>query len=80
VTKQNRGAQRGITVILVIGFGQFFVGLRVNAILNVGTVDSDENNLSAALDSDLGMWIGWNVLKFYRRRCGSRNRTFLSCS
>src|SRR5580704_185736 len=60
--------------------GQFFVGLRVNTILNVRTVDFDENNLPTALDCDLDMWSGWNVFKFYRRRCGSGSLTFLSCS
>jgi len=80
VAKQNRRAQRGIVIILVTGFGQFFVGFRVNTILNVRTVDSDENNLPTALDSDLDMWSSWNVFKFYRRQCGSRSLTFLSCS
>jgi hypothetical protein len=80
VAKQNRRAQRGIVIILVIDFGQFFVSFRVNTILNVRTVDSDENNLPTALDCDVGMWSGWNVFKFYRLRCGSRSLTFLSCS
>jgi hypothetical protein len=66
-------------VILVICFGKFFEGLRINAVLDVRTIDAKKDDLPAALDRELGIWIGWNILKLYLRRCGSWNLTFLSC-
>jgi hypothetical protein len=61
------------------GFGQFFESLRINAVLDVRSINSDENDLPSALDRELGIWTDWNILKFYLRGCGSRNLTFLSC-
>src|ERR1700685_324033 len=66
VTKQNRGAQRGIVVILVIGFGQFFESFRINAVLDVRTVDAKKDDLSAPLDGQLCSGTEGYVLK----RCG----------
>jgi hypothetical protein len=64
---------------LVICFGQFFESLRINAVLDVRAIDAKKDDPPAALDRELGIWTGWNILNFYFRRCGSRNLTFLSC-
>jgi hypothetical protein len=51
-------------VILVICFGQFFESLRINAILDVRTIDAKKDNLPAALDRDLGIWTGGTSSSF----------------
>jgi hypothetical protein len=53
VTKENRGAQRGIVVILIIGFGQLFEGLGINPVLDVRAIDTQQDDLPAALDRQL---------------------------
>jgi len=64
---------------LVICFGQFFESLWINAVLDVRTIDAKKDDLPTALDRELAIWTGKNILKFYLSRCGSRNLTCLSC-
>src|SRR6516162_1099554 len=40
-------------LILVISQGQSSVGLRIDPVVDVGSIDADQNDLAAALDSDL---------------------------
>jgi len=67
-------------IISVICFGQLLESLRINAVLNVRAIDAEKDDLAPALNRELGIWAGWNILKFYLWRSGSRNLTLLSRS
>ena len=41
-----------------------FESLRTNVILDMRSINSYENDLSSALDRELGTWTGWNILAF----------------
>ena len=43
---------------MVICLGQFFESLRINAVLDVRTIDAKKSDLPAALDRELGVWAG----------------------
>ena len=43
---------------MVIGFGQFFKSLTINAVLDVRTIDAKKDDLPAPLDRELGIWTG----------------------
>lgn len=47
-------------IILVVGFSESLKGLRVDAILDIRSIHSDENDLPPALDRELGIWTGIN--------------------
>jgi hypothetical protein len=75
VAKQNRGAQGGIVVMLEICFGQLFEGYRINSVLDVRPIDAEKDDPPAALNRELRIWTGWNILKFCHLRGGSPTLT-----
>jgi hypothetical protein len=45
-------------VISVICFGQLLKSLRINAVLDVRTIDAEKDDLAPALNRELGIWTG----------------------
>ena len=52
-------------VVLVIRLGQSQEGFRIDPILDVWSIDADQNDLPAALDGHLGGWTERDVGHFH---------------
>jgi hypothetical protein len=54
MSEQNCGTERRIMVVLIIRARQPHVCFRIDAVVDVGAIDADENDLPAPLDGHLG--------------------------
>jgi hypothetical protein len=55
VTNQNRRPERRIFIEIVLGLDQTVECLRVDTVEDLGSIDTDEDSLSATLHDDLGV-------------------------
>jgi hypothetical protein len=54
--EQNCGAKRRIMVVIVVGLGKSSEGFRVETILDVWTIDANQDDGPATLDGNLCVW------------------------
>jgi hypothetical protein len=76
VPEQNGGAKRGVVVVIVVCLGETFRRLGIQAIVDVRSVDPDQNDLPSSFDRDLVGRRVWNIghVDCFRRGSGDLRR------
>jgi hypothetical protein len=53
MAEEDRGAQCGVTIIIIVGSGECLERLRIDPILYLGSIDSNQSHLAAPFDRHL---------------------------
>src|SRR5262249_57433678 len=58
-------------IVLIEGFAEPAVGLRIDAVVNIGPIDTNENDVPAPRDGHLGCGIAWYFRHLWLLCCHS---------